>query len=1093
MNIVKTNCCPRCKSNNIRFREKRENWICDDCDYVFTSPDYPEKGPGEESISQSKGRIFISYGHDCISIINRIMQDLTLLGYHVWLDNFNIKSGDDWRNAITNGILDSQVVLAFLSKHALRKNGVCLDELAIAVGCNKNIIRTCLMEEEAIPLIPSTINGVEYIDMTNWERLEKEEFEKWYKDKFKELCQNIESAVLLRQDPMLKELEFRLHPSTIFESHLYELRKSFTPREWLSTLITDWVNHAVNRVMLLTAYPGGGKSAFCAHYFHLHPFAACLTMCEQSIEGVDETSQILKNIAYQLSQTSIAFRKNLLWTLNNVGRNIDSYDLQELFNILICTPFQLEINGNHPPMIIVIDGVDFLDKEERNHLTELISCNIDKLPSFVRILISSRHSGNIINSLINTSRIDIDPTSQEAANDLERYLRQEFPIESPAKMRTIAERCKGSFLYASLLSSAIKKGMISLDDKLCLLPQLQLLYYHAMIKLFPKEDDFKHFWKPIALLVATGGDLPVDLLILYMKWLPYELNRFCSKLMIILQRWVDNMGIHWVRIVYPSYISWITNERHSNIFYIPQPMAFAELANEIWLRYQDEVTLTDYELSNIRLFLSHAKQQDRISTVLHDKDLMNLVLKRIQILQANPRNHMLICQLTDLCQDIAKNINDDDAKHVLKGELPFLEIQRNFVSGNYWKMIDIYNNHIDELNIFCTPVQILHLLYMTATGHDQIGNRQQSLIYFSQLYKEATNSSSLIYKFYALVGMLWNDHFSNIEEGEDYIKQLCDIPANNLEEKDQLMRTLIVARFKLSTGKLEEAFIDFSRIVEDDSLTLWGYNSISTKLQMLLLESLVAAYDNNKYIKGIEIGLHIYSHIGQTISISSCYCLSWLIMNYMQCGNLPEALRLLSEAEYKNGQLQKIGPSNWMFMHLKSVKSYLCICSGEDDEAVKLLREVIVLAKETNDWWVLGDAYFELFCMAKLYKISIDEKLESLYYQLQSVADLSKLPHLQFKAKVMNIVIFPDKDGIAHLFDEIQHLLIDHSLASTDSLTILYLCYLLYKELSPDSEEAQCLYDAILRKADLIDMQNPGIKFAQRNRIVKLLNNNHGC
>ena len=116
------NCCPKCKSPNIRFREKRGNWICDDCDYVFTVPDNPDIKPEKELESQSPGRIFISYGHDCTPIVNRIMQDLTRLGYDVWVDNNEIKSGDDWRNSITNGILDSQVVLYFLSKFVcLRK------------------------------------------------------------------------------------------------------------------------------------------------------------------------------------------------------------------------------------------------------------------------------------------------------------------------------------------------------------------------------------------------------------------------------------------------------------------------------------------------------------------------------------------------------------------------------------------------------------------------------------------------------------------------------------------------------------------------------------------------------------------------------------------------------------------------------------------------------------------------------------------------------------------------------------------------------------------------------------------------------------
>ena len=147
---MKTVVCPKCNSQNVRYREKRRNWICDDCDYVFTMPNAFAAQPEEVAGKPPKGKVFISYGHDCTTIVDRIMQGLTRLGYRVWVDNYQIKSGDDWRSTITNGILDSQVVLSFLSVHALRSGGVCLDELAIAVGCNHNNIRTCLMEQEAI-------------------------------------------------------------------------------------------------------------------------------------------------------------------------------------------------------------------------------------------------------------------------------------------------------------------------------------------------------------------------------------------------------------------------------------------------------------------------------------------------------------------------------------------------------------------------------------------------------------------------------------------------------------------------------------------------------------------------------------------------------------------------------------------------------------------------------------------------------------------------------------------------------------------------------------------------------------------------------
>ena len=75
--------CPKCKSQNVRYREKRRNWICDDCDHVFTMPDAFGAQLEEVGGKLPKGNVFISYGHDCATIVDRIMKGLTCLGYSV--------------------------------------------------------------------------------------------------------------------------------------------------------------------------------------------------------------------------------------------------------------------------------------------------------------------------------------------------------------------------------------------------------------------------------------------------------------------------------------------------------------------------------------------------------------------------------------------------------------------------------------------------------------------------------------------------------------------------------------------------------------------------------------------------------------------------------------------------------------------------------------------------------------------------------------------------------------------------------------------------------------------------------------------------
>ncbi|MGO4882324.1 MAG: toll/interleukin-1 receptor domain-containing protein [Bryobacteraceae bacterium] len=103
-------------------------------------------------------RIFLSYGHDANEeLVRRIKTDLDKRGHDVWFDKSDIRFGDDWRRAITDGIMGSNRVLSFLSKYSTRDPGVCLDELAIAIGVKGGNIQTILVESETEVKPPPSI------------------------------------------------------------------------------------------------------------------------------------------------------------------------------------------------------------------------------------------------------------------------------------------------------------------------------------------------------------------------------------------------------------------------------------------------------------------------------------------------------------------------------------------------------------------------------------------------------------------------------------------------------------------------------------------------------------------------------------------------------------------------------------------------------------------------------------------------------------------------------------------------------------------------------------------------------------------------
>jgi hypothetical protein len=96
-------------------------------------------------------RIFLSYGHDANEeLVRRIKADLENRGHDVWSDRNQIKFGDDWRRAITDGILQSNRVLSFLSKHSTRDATV--EEATAFVGLILSAPSECLSSPPRNPL-----------------------------------------------------------------------------------------------------------------------------------------------------------------------------------------------------------------------------------------------------------------------------------------------------------------------------------------------------------------------------------------------------------------------------------------------------------------------------------------------------------------------------------------------------------------------------------------------------------------------------------------------------------------------------------------------------------------------------------------------------------------------------------------------------------------------------------------------------------------------------------------------------------------------------------------------------------------------------
>src|SRR5688572_13332539 len=69
-------------------------------------------------------RVFLSYGQrDAAALALRLRDDLARAGYQVWQDAERIRAGWGWTDEIREGIRESDLLLALLSPHAVRRAG----------------------------------------------------------------------------------------------------------------------------------------------------------------------------------------------------------------------------------------------------------------------------------------------------------------------------------------------------------------------------------------------------------------------------------------------------------------------------------------------------------------------------------------------------------------------------------------------------------------------------------------------------------------------------------------------------------------------------------------------------------------------------------------------------------------------------------------------------------------------------------------------------------------------------------------------------------------------------------------------------------
>lgn len=575
--------CPHCSSENIYYSKKRKVFVCEDCDETFT-----KLQPMKES-RQSSGthglELFFSYGHDRNRLlVERIKRDLEKRGHHVWIDTSEIKAGDHWRDDILNGVLHASSVIAFLSEHSTRNPGVCLDELKIAVCVKGADIKTVLLEPENRISPPATISNIQWLDMSDWyeiKRLSHTEFERWYSEKFAELCQVVESSESVEMSGDIHILKQRLSPYLNSEKEYSLLSKEFFGRKWLEESIERWQDGDASKSLIIYGRPGSGKSAFCVNYAHYNADVYGCFLCEWNREHTINPKRLIMTMAFRLATKLPDYRSMLLRQLED-DVSLEDMDNEALFGLLLAYPLSHLVDGGRETGIIMVDGLDEAEVDGANPLAEVFSRCVDRLPRWIKFVFTSRPEISVSKHFGSCQSIDIVNDMPSGYDDIKGYYIRSLESEFrtiPNRLETLNKICDASdgiFLYAELLVADIKDGIISLRDTHSFPQGLNSFYRLSMERKFPSQLAFGDV-RDILELLSIADTIPEELIRGACRYSTYAFLMRLDKLGSWVSRFKEN-GLYLLGFSHKSIRDWFGTKAHGWEFYIDHKEGALRLA-----------------------------------------------------------------------------------------------------------------------------------------------------------------------------------------------------------------------------------------------------------------------------------------------------------------------------------------------------------------------------------------------------------------------------------------------------------------------------------------------------------------------------------
>ena len=559
--------CSECGSGKVHKFEGSNMGYCQVCQKIVAL---------KEELYNEKIKVFFSYGHDKhAEIVNRLKEAIELRSggrVSVWIDHKNIPRDSHWRERITNGILECQSVLAFLSAYSTRERGVCLDELAIALVSKHGMIKTILLEPEKIAKPPALVS--EYLwgnlsDYPDYIAKGEEAFQEYVNKQADRIITMLSSDEINQYNHEMSFLREKLGLSEIPPmSKLDQLiQKPMIGRKWLTKKIEEWVKDpSTSRVLMIYGNPGVGKSMYAAHLQHYNPHAAAAIACDYHSDDYSVSDNITTWLAYRLALRLPDYRR---WLINLFSDSkFDVGSGRDRVNHLLIRPIASSINGERDRYFIIIDALDEARSADfSEYILSFIKETALRAP-WLRFVITAREEPHIMERFGGFPSVKFDDNLTNNSCDIREYYDYTLktlllggeseiggtPYTMPETVKPfteeqfaafadrLTEASHGVFVYAEKVCEIIAEDFV--NNRITALRNYPLpkglndLFRGTLDRKFNKESehysfapytmrDFEdRFSTPLGMVMASSRPLPADTLMRLMNWNEKQYSSF---------------------------------------------------------------------------------------------------------------------------------------------------------------------------------------------------------------------------------------------------------------------------------------------------------------------------------------------------------------------------------------------------------------------------------------------------------------------------------------------------------------------------------------------------------------------------------------